>query len=169
MTRVLQDLMMRNPGHYETRVSGVVVERWQLRQREFSYGTVFNVALRESISRDQNAVAVLYFRDELAEACSFLEAGDEVTLNRVLVENNPAYDFGIKQQKKQPLLPVASVLACPQDATVTVRSCQGNEFVELTLRPGHYDSPEARLSTRGAPQKIMYNSSSTMGQPLPES
>eukprot|EP01065_Artemidia_motanka_P034083 TRINITY_DN41248_c0_g1_i1.p3 TRINITY_DN41248_c0_g1~~TRINITY_DN41248_c0_g1_i1.p3 ORF type:complete len:173 (+),score=91.52 TRINITY_DN41248_c0_g1_i1:62-580(+) len=150
----LANVLMLAPGEYKRGVRGRVVERWKLREREFCSGTVFNVALREdagasAASEEGGADALLYFRDRRAEACSFIEVGDVVSVDAVVVEPNPAAPSaadagGGGGTGGPPLLATQRVLVCPDAATVTVVQTAGATPMELVLRPGSSD-PEARV------------------------
>eukprot|EP01061_Rhynchopus_euleeides_P045360 TRINITY_DN8110_c0_g1_i1.p2 TRINITY_DN8110_c0_g1~~TRINITY_DN8110_c0_g1_i1.p2 ORF type:complete len:115 (+),score=31.16 TRINITY_DN8110_c0_g1_i1:541-885(+) len=89
---------------------------------------------------------MLYFRDEQAVACSFFEKGDRVSVSAFIVEANPSSVYpGDQCPETKPLIRTQRVLVCAPDAVITVRSMQGDEPLLLTLRPGRYDQPEARV------------------------
>eukprot|EP01063_Lacrimia_lanifica_P003661 TRINITY_DN11974_c0_g2_i3.p1 TRINITY_DN11974_c0_g2~~TRINITY_DN11974_c0_g2_i3.p1 ORF type:complete len:177 (+),score=71.95 TRINITY_DN11974_c0_g2_i3:92-622(+) len=176
MSRHLQDMLLKKAGYYNIAARGVVVDRWALRQREYCEGVVFNVALAETdVGTDGPGVAMLHFRDEVAVACSFLEKGDEVMVSSFVVEGNPGHNPYAQEDKNVPrskaLLATPTVLVCGHDATVTVLTKQQGEFLQLELKPGRYDAPEARLFTRKpteSRQKIVCNTHEGMGERLPE-
>ena len=120
---------------------------------------------------NKKEVAILYFRNELALACSFLEAGDEVHVDKIILESNPS--FRINDDSLNPILSIPKVLVVPTEATVVVRSKQGDEILQLTLRPGHLDTPEARIlpldrSVTCSSKKVYCNATNGMGKALPE-
>eukprot|EP01062_Namystynia_karyoxenos_P045772 TRINITY_DN34090_c0_g1_i1.p2 TRINITY_DN34090_c0_g1~~TRINITY_DN34090_c0_g1_i1.p2 ORF type:complete len:221 (+),score=68.21 TRINITY_DN34090_c0_g1_i1:82-663(+) len=160
-TRRMADMLMMGLGEHHLRVRGRVVARWKLREREFCRGLVFNVALHEELgasaaAEPEDADAILYFRDERAEACSFIEVGDIVSLDSVLVEQNPAAPVGPAGTTSagqgpraatggKPLLPTQRLLVCPEGATVVVVQRGGDgELLELTLRSSARE-PQARV------------------------
>eukprot|EP00754_Rhynchopus_humris_P007326 Rhum_TRINITY_DN13412_c0_g1::Rhum_TRINITY_DN13412_c0_g1_i1::g.60048::m.60048 len=175
MSRHLQGLLAQNIGVHSQTLTGIVVDRWKLRQREYSEGVVFNVSLRNAdVARgSQAAVAMLYFRGDQAEACSFLEPGDRVSVDSFVVESNPAVDSaGPGAPPRCPLVDAQRVFVCGPAATITVCSLQDGAPLELTLRHGLYDQPEARLAStkrsEDARANIFCNAGRGMGQALPE-
>ena len=130
---------------------------------------VFNVTLHDCDNRSDAPVAVLYFRDEQAVACSFLEKGDRVAISSFIVEANPAYSTQSEGcPVHAPLQEAKRILVCGPEAVITVQSMQDGDPLELILRPGKYDQPEARVCNekRSEGGKVYFNSAPRPGVPV---
>ena len=138
-------------GDFEFTVEGHVTRRWKLREKEFDEGTVFNVQIEEQSPHLVKNIKI-YFRDEWAEPCSFIEIGNTVRITAGKVEQNPAHS-GKTLHTEHPFFLVAS----PASELKVFQEC-GDEVVEMTIHSKNLQNPAMKVSKKSSfGTKVMAN------------